>query len=350
MMKKLCLIWILTVIGFWAEAQSSIAKLNFEEAEEAYNKGDYTKALEKLELSEKNFGGPNLPIKYLRILSQDKLIRGISDAELIYIIKQHSKAFLIDYQEEDGIEEKYREIYKISEKYSSYPSTKEELLKLKLNQEDEVGLKLQRVKSIWDKYLATKGGKEGWSAITSIYTEEEGVLQGLKVVGKTWVIPDKIYSYEMGEMKIFFDRKENKGEMYFHKAGSAASIAIEEGNLALLRLAIASPYEMDEITNEKLISCFDEELEGRKVTSIKINLSDLIVEGSYDLTTGLKQRERVWYAGELLGTTVYKSFTVIGNLHFPKEYTTETKGVVGSFTVKNYKLNQKYNEKELRKP
>lgn len=94
--------------------QATIAKLNFEEAEEAYNKGDYEKTLSKLALAEKNFEKINPPILHLRILAQHKLLETAPQFTLFSQLTKNCEHYMADYAEIDDLIDKTREVYKIN--------------------------------------------------------------------------------------------------------------------------------------------------------------------------------------------------------------------------------------------
>lgn len=102
-------------------SQTALAKLKFEDAEAAYNSGNYETAITKLEEAEKLFGKINPPILHLKILCRDKLFPGNKRKGLIDSLKKEASTFLSSYADVEGLEEKYRDVYKINEKYASIP-------------------------------------------------------------------------------------------------------------------------------------------------------------------------------------------------------------------------------------
>src|SRR5687768_1726012 len=69
----LCCCFFLQVAAM-AQANEAIAKLKFEEAEEAYNTGNYQATLSKLDDVETLLGTLNPRTLYLRILAQEKIV------------------------------------------------------------------------------------------------------------------------------------------------------------------------------------------------------------------------------------------------------------------------------------
>jgi hypothetical protein len=133
-MKKLILFTFLlfTTVQF-AVAQSAIAKLKFQDAEEAYANKDYYLALSKLNEVEAILKSTNPKILYLRILSQSKYFGKFPNNyhsleepyNEIQAILANTKKYLKDYEYLPENENKYRDIYKISESFKAYPATKE---------------------------------------------------------------------------------------------------------------------------------------------------------------------------------------------------------------------------------
>ena len=74
MYKNLILLFTALIISQISFTQTAIAKLKFEEAEEAFINKDYTTVLAKLDEAEEILGKTNPPMLYLRILSQDNII------------------------------------------------------------------------------------------------------------------------------------------------------------------------------------------------------------------------------------------------------------------------------------
>ncbi|RZM11828.1 MAG: hypothetical protein EOO88_46375, partial [Pedobacter sp.] len=101
------LVFVLAGLG-----QNTIAKLKYEEAEEAFSRDDYRKTLEKLDDSEKAMKMSNQKTMYLRILAQAKLAE--KDFAILQSARKNATSYLSKYQNNTGIEDKYREIYKIS--------------------------------------------------------------------------------------------------------------------------------------------------------------------------------------------------------------------------------------------
>lgn len=144
-MKKSSLLLLLLLLCCFGKtfAQTALAKLKFEDAEVAYNNGNLTEALSKLTDAEKLFGKTNPPILHLKIVCQFKQLEKVNDffedekhLLLATELKKNTARFLQQYSETEGIEDKYREVYKISESLAAYPSEKTAWLKEKERREE----------------------------------------------------------------------------------------------------------------------------------------------------------------------------------------------------------------------
>lgn len=155
------IIYLLFTVLFAIEVsgQVAIARLKFEDAEEAFNKGDYTTTISKLEDAEKLFGKINVPILHLRIITQDKLLQKKLDFTILSALRKNCSQFLKDYETMEGIEEKYRQVYKIQEAYAKHPNTIGEYEKLvaeKKAEEERIKIEAEKNKPvITNVYRAT---------------------------------------------------------------------------------------------------------------------------------------------------------------------------------------------------
>ncbi len=121
MYKNLILLFTALIISQISFTQTAIAKLKFEDAEEAFNNKDYLTALAKLDEAEEIFGKTGPPILYLRIMCLDKIVEAENgkDPENIHELKNNC-AFYLSIYEEASVEDKYRDVYKISAKIEKY--------------------------------------------------------------------------------------------------------------------------------------------------------------------------------------------------------------------------------------
>ena len=146
-MKKIILLAILIIATaqFTFAQNATIAKLKFEEAEEAYSNNNYESTIRKLDEVETLLNSTNPKILYLKINAQSKLINSnpYGDFALLDNARKLSAKYLKEYETLEGNEEKYRDIYKISEMLAySYPATLQEfenkIKQLKADKEEKL--------------------------------------------------------------------------------------------------------------------------------------------------------------------------------------------------------------------
>lgn len=140
-----------------SQGQNTIAKLKYEEAEEAFSRDDYKKTLEKLDESEKAMKMSNQKTMYLRIVAQAKLAE--TDFAILQSARKNANSYLGKYQNTPGIEDKYRDIYKISESLKTYPNTLEQfgswsLEKAKADQIAQKPMLLAKKFETWDSQIS----------------------------------------------------------------------------------------------------------------------------------------------------------------------------------------------------
>jgi len=128
MKKILLLFFTFFVVQLAAQAQQAIAKLKFEEAEEAFNNGQYEATISKLDAVEEILSGTSPRTLYLRILAQDKIVarNPYANYAALKALRDNCHKYLQDYSTVEALEDKYREVYKISEALNQYAKTEEE--------------------------------------------------------------------------------------------------------------------------------------------------------------------------------------------------------------------------------
>jgi len=151
-MKKLILFSVLIIATVqFTFAQNTIAKLKFEEAEEAYTNNNFELTLTKLNEVETLLKATNPRILYLQILAQSKIIEKnpLGDYVIIENARNSINKYLKDYENLPDNEDKYREIYKISESFVKYPATKQDFdLALETNRLKAEADRLEQKKKI----------------------------------------------------------------------------------------------------------------------------------------------------------------------------------------------------------
>lgn len=126
-MKKIFLTILLGISLSLTAQNTTLAKLAFEEAEEAYNNNNFETTLQKLEEAEQNFGKINPPILHLRIVSQFKTFEAKPNLELAKSIKENCELWFKNYSEDEGLFVKTRDVYKIKGVINSNAGNEEQL-------------------------------------------------------------------------------------------------------------------------------------------------------------------------------------------------------------------------------
>jgi hypothetical protein len=112
---------------FSANSQNAIAKIKYEQAEEAFAKDDYTVTLVKLDEAQKLLGNTNPKILYLRLMATKGIIAsGRFDWDFLTEARKKAAYYIKQYSEMQGIEEKFRQVYEFSETLETLPKTTEE--------------------------------------------------------------------------------------------------------------------------------------------------------------------------------------------------------------------------------
>ncbi len=130
-MKLQKLLLIISFIAFstgniFAQNNDMKARIEFEDAETAYQNQDYSKAITHLESAEKLLGKATAKTGYLKVLSLDKLISEETyEYENLEKLRILSKKYVDSYSKVDA--DKFKEVYSINKKLSDYPKSKEEL-------------------------------------------------------------------------------------------------------------------------------------------------------------------------------------------------------------------------------
>jgi uncharacterized protein (TIGR02145 family) len=142
MKKLLTLTFILLATTQFAFAQQAIAKIKYEEAEEAYAVKDYKTTLKKLDEVETILKSTNPKVMYLRIMAQSSDIEynPLNDLNILVNTRKLCAKYLKDYENVPNNEDKYRDIYKKSEALNTnYPATLDEFNK-KVEEKKQEGI------------------------------------------------------------------------------------------------------------------------------------------------------------------------------------------------------------------
>ena len=157
-MKKLIIIFFVVLCNK-TFSQSAMADLKFEEAETTFNNQDYETTIKKLDEFDKLLGSIKDKSLYLRIISQNKLFEpsklyeNESNFNLLSSLRKNSSAYL-KAMESSSLDERYREVYGISEKIEKYPKDK-----------TAFQLEIKKINDNLDKYVGVYDSNTNLGAI-----------------------------------------------------------------------------------------------------------------------------------------------------------------------------------------
>ena len=122
-MKKLLFTLLIIATAQLSFAQQAIAKIKYEEAEEAFAANNYEETVAKLIEVETILKSTNPRVMYLKITAQSKIIEKnpTNDYKIIENTRKLSNNYLKNYENVPNNEDKFRDIYKIAESLKKYP-------------------------------------------------------------------------------------------------------------------------------------------------------------------------------------------------------------------------------------
>jgi TPR repeat protein len=252
-MKKVILFCLLVFAMQHLGAQTAVAKLKFEDAETAYAEGDYTTTISKLQEAEKLFGKANPPIMYLRVMAGKKLLDqsgnrfGEEWANQFFTLKKSCDFYLKQYESLDNNEDKYRDVYNVSDAIQYYPKSPEFYQAMKAEDKEDYKTAVQLfqkaaaqgdafayVRLASPYYYGNRGAAQNYAEAMSFY--QKGVSAG-----------DPTAVYYMGELYYYgkgVEKDRPKAmEWYLRAAG--------KGNLDAMS-SIAYMYEYGQSVTKDL--------------------------------------------------------------------------------------------------
>jgi len=138
-LHKLFLILTFMVVSTNVIAQNNDmkARMEYEDAETAYQNQDYQKAVTHLESVEKLLGKPTAKTRYLLILSLKKNLPVDYEYKDLEKLRNLTNHYLDNYETDA---EKYRDIYDLSNHLKNYPKSLEEYNQMKQQKEEQIRL------------------------------------------------------------------------------------------------------------------------------------------------------------------------------------------------------------------
>lgn len=169
-MKASIHILIILICSINAWGQSTIAKLKYEQAEQAYGVQDFETTLAKLEEVENLLGNVNPKLLYLRIQAQAALIK--KDKTLLGPLRQNCSFYLKAYDGNASIEDKYRDVFLISESLFQYEDNEDFLAANRHFEEQNYEQAFTHMQK-----AATRGYHRSFNPLGEMYDKGLGVKQ-----------------------------------------------------------------------------------------------------------------------------------------------------------------------------
>lgn len=211
-MKKAILL-ALFLTAFVSQAQDAVTMLKFEEAEKAFNAGDFNTVLDKLDEVEE-MTQPTPKTLYLRILSLNnlfdggKLFNNPEQFEQLQNLRNHTNTYL-EVMGNYELDDRFREVYQIGENLKDYPEDKAAWEKWNQEEDAKRNPKEYYPSGALKSITKTKEGSDrvAWEAYyENGQLKEEGEKIGEKKIG-SWI------HYNQNGEKLAQGQYWEKGEM-----------------------------------------------------------------------------------------------------------------------------------------
>lgn len=231
-MKKIFLLALLIISSAQLSlAQATIAKLKFEDAEEAFALGNYELTLSKQKDVEALLKSTNPKIIYLQILAQTKIIEKnpLNDWLLLKNTRILADTYLKDYENLPDNEDKYRDVYKAGESLKKWPGTVVEFSESKSKMEQEQ-----------DKiYLQTHENDRSRNYINRL-AEKHKFKKGLNLSG--------FVNYNPEALDLSKTTKHSDGEIFWYCTEFSAADAPMMGMASFAAFAVTPPSTGSQVT------------------------------------------------------------------------------------------------------
>jgi len=165
MKTKLSLLFLFVVLSATialAQNNDMKARMEYEDAETAYQGKDYQKTVTHLESAEKLLGKPMAKTRYLLILALSKNFPSDYEYETLEKLRTLCKHYLDNYTTD---QEKYRDIYDLSNNLKNYPDSFEDYKKLQEQRYKEYIENVKKSQDFIRQFAKEYGFKEGGLSI-----------------------------------------------------------------------------------------------------------------------------------------------------------------------------------------
>ncbi|RIA08902.1 hypothetical protein OE09_0727 [Flavobacteriaceae bacterium MAR_2010_72] len=227
-MKRLFFIGAVLVFTLNVNSQNTVAKFKFEDAEKAYYENKFEDCIQLLTETEALLGQTAPNILHLGILAEHKLLEQnpMHSYALIENLRNHCNTYLQDY-DIAGLEEKFREVFEVSNGLKKYPN---DILEFNAIKDSIAQVKKEaydKVVSIIENYLNAIGGKEKLSQVRSIH--KIITLKGVSYdTHEKFLFPDKFALFgsrsETGNKKKGQQYVYNGNECYYEIKGEKENL------------------------------------------------------------------------------------------------------------------------------
>ncbi|MEN2416191.1 hypothetical protein [Flavobacterium mesophilum] len=218
-------------------SQNAFAELKFEEAETAFNNGNYALTIQKVDEFEDTLGNMTDKSLYLRVISQSKLFN-VGDFYLdekqftLYnSLISNSKKYL-KATENNGLNDKFKEVYAISQYVDklNLPKDKTSYEKEIQNQKD-LNLKAEQNKIEKQEYLEKLWESEYVAVVPKIdaYELEDYTKIGIKFSTLKRMFPDIYRKFDSTKYSEFKMDDGSKQTMYYDPSNSENTSSVWEG-------------------------------------------------------------------------------------------------------------------------
>ncbi|MFC4720693.1 formylglycine-generating enzyme family protein [Geojedonia litorea] len=193
-------------------AQNTVAKFKYEDAEKAYYDDNFETCIQLLTETEALLGQTAPNILHLRILAEHKLLEQnpLHSYTLIENLRNHCNSYLQNY-DIAGLEEKFRDVYEINNALSQYPDSKE-AFDAKVAEVERYNTSI--INQIKDTMVLIEGGSFIMGNKKAYYTNEQKeheVSVGDFKMGK--------YEVTYEQYKLFINETGYKDEGVVYKIG-----------------------------------------------------------------------------------------------------------------------------------
>ena len=214
MKKNLLYLFLFLMCNISVYSQNDVkARIEFEEAEKAFNDKDYSTSLQKLIEAEKLLGKTNTKILYLKVICQNETIKSepFDNFEMLVDIRQNCDMFMKMTDKKPDMYDKYKEVYKIKKDLELYPKSitdfnikKEEYLiekKNVLEKENEAAREKKAfTKDLFERVNFTFEPDKSLDYYTSKYPEINTFIKKSK---KTKNGDKTTYTFKLGFGRVF---------------------------------------------------------------------------------------------------------------------------------------------------